>query len=61
METFICEDCGNKKPIDEARQLDGGGAVCDDCADSYASCDECSYYFPEKKIVCLCRGCLGGE
>ena len=54
---FTCNDCGKSKSKEEARQLNGGGAVCDDCAVNYQSCDECYYYFVTEFLIRICPGC----
>jgi len=59
-ETFHCSDCGEEKPLDEARQLKEGGAICEDCSIGYEACDCCEFYFPIKRIYRICRDCREG-
>jgi hypothetical protein len=61
-ETFVCNDCRQEKPNDEAYAVYNGGAVCEDCgSESYKSCGRCEYYFPKSIRGTHCPKCSGSN
>jgi hypothetical protein len=55
--TFPCEQCKRVLHNDEAHALYSGGAVCEECAESYKSCGRCDYYYPKIVKGTHCPNC----
>lgn len=63
--SFVCNDCGERKPIAEWNDV-GSGAVCDDCLlGNYTVCDICGRYILNEDIrrcvdnnLYVCDGCV---
>ncbi len=56
--TFICNDCRQEKPNEEAYSVFDGGAVCEKCGADYKSCLRCEYYFPKSVKGTHCSKCI---
>lgn len=63
--SFVCDDCGERKPIAERNDVECK-VVCDDCLfDKYTVCDVCGNYIANESIIyCnddgryICHDCL---
>lgn len=43
--TFICEDCGSRRDVDDATSNNDDETICRDCANHYYTCDECDIMY----------------
>jgi len=58
-ERFTCEECGKRKPMEQARMLKPGGAICEDCyMRDYITCGTCDYATRTNKTIEVCPDCV---